>query len=911
MPLPNPIPALEPEVFRLDNGLTVILAPDRTVPIVAVDVSYGVGAKDEAAGRTGLAHLLEHLLFQGTAHFDRDFFKALQGVGGQVNGGTDHDRTRYWEVVPANYLGRALWLESDRMGWFLPALSAERFENQREVVKNERRQSYENRPYGTVGEELARLLYPQGHPYSWPVIGWMADIDALSVDDARTFFSRHYGPSNASLAVVGDFEPAVARELVQRYFGAIPPGPPLPRLTRFAPSLADTRRLVLRDRVALPLVVLAWPTTSLFAADAAALDVFAEVFGAGKTGRLFASLVYERQIAQNVYAVHSGHELAGALFVYALPRPGTTAEALQLALDEELAKALAVGISAEDLERAQATRITAEVKALERRGGFGGRADNLNAYQHYLGRPDAQRWDLQRYLDLTPEVVNATARRYLGERGERPRVELTVEPVPALRAATTGIANELERATLPGPDNDAPALRLPLPERATLANGLRLLLVRTPGIPAVEVSLLSGGGTATDPVDRPGLADLTLTMIAEGSLRADSSVRGSLELAGDLKRLGARLGSRIGDDYAALRLSTLRQSLEPSLALLAEIVSRPAFLDAELERQRLDRLTSLLELRENAEVIAMRTVYRALYPGHPYGHPRLGDEAANRAVTIPELRAHWAAHYQPRKTTLVVAGDLSLAAAEVLVNDAFGAWSGATGAATGGTPAPAVPLPPAHGPTRLYVVDRPGAAQSILAVAQHGIARTSPDFVVSRLANQVLGGFFSSRLNMNLRERHGFTYGARTSFTYTRVAGPFLAWAPVDTGVTRDALVEILAELADAAGRRPFTSEEVDFARGNLAASFGMAFETTGQIASHFGDLALYNLPDATFHQFVPQLLGLDTGVVNAFAQRLIEPARLAVVVVGDAARVLPTLADLGLGEPVFCDLEGRLPQQP
>jgi zinc protease len=898
---PNPLPAIEHEVVTLDNGLTVVIAPDRQVPVVAVDVNYRVGAKNERPGKTGLAHLLEHLMFQGSEHFDRDFFQALQGVGGQVNGATDPDRTRYWEMVPTPYLERALWLESDRMGHFLGALSPERFANQLDVVRNERRQNYENRPYGTLGEELARLLYPSGHPYSWPVIGWMADLDGMVIDDAREFFRRHYTPNNASLAIVGDVEPAAARALAERWFGGIEPGPALPRLRRHTPTVADPKRLVIEDRVALPLVVRAWPTVPAYDPDSAALDVFAEVFGAGKTGRLYQSLVYERQMAQNVYAVHATHELAGAIYVYALPRPGVELATLAAALDQELRSALARGIELDDLTRAQAARATAEVRALERRGGFGGRADSLNAYLHYLGHADGFREDLQRYLDLDPTRVVEAARRYLGAQGERPRVEVEVVPRPERRAGTA--PSQQERATLPGPSGPLPGPRLPVPTRLELDNGLRILLVSMPGQPAAEANLLVPHGTASDPAELPGLADFTTTMLEEGSWQADGSLRPALALAAELKRLGTRLASRIGDDWTSLRLSTLRPNLDASLTLLGEVVSRPAFLAEEVDRQRQDRLTTLRELREDPEVNALRTVFRQLYADHPYGHSRLGDEAANQAVDSGRLHGFWRQHFRPETATLVLVGDLDPAAAKALAARSFATWEPRD------TPAPlrTVPPPQPSVEPRLFVVDRPGSAQSVLAVTQVGLPRVGPDYYRSRLFNQCFGGFFSSRLNRNLRERLGFTYGARSWFTYGRVAGPFVAWAAVDTAVTVDALREMLDELSDAAGRRPFTAEEVEFARGNLVASYGMAFETSAQVAAILGDLPAFELPDDTPQRFAPAVSALDADAVNEFAQRFLGQQLRHVVVVGDLARLEPALAGLGLGPIVRCNADGRV----
>jgi zinc protease len=723
------------------------------------------------------------------------------------------------------------------------------------------------------------------------VIGWMEDLDRMELAALEGFFREHYTPSNASLAVVGAFDPGEARELAHRFFGAIPPGPPRQRLGRWVPRLDGVRRLTMEDRVSLPLVVFAWPTVPAYAPDAAALDAFAEVFGAGKTGRLFKSLVYERQIAQNVYATHLAQELSGALYVYCMPRPGTSVAQIHEALHGELLQALAAGVDHGELERVIAARTAAAVKSLERRGGFGGRADHLNAYLHYVGEPDFWRGDLQRYLDLDVETVNETARRHLGP----DRAELVVEPRPPRRVAVAGVAGPDERATLPGPMGPPPPLRLPVPELRDLRNGSRLVALRHGELPLLELAVLVPYGSAYDPPGRPGLADLTAAMLEEGTAR-----RSSLELASELKRLGSRLTTRVGDDFVAVRLSALETHLEPSLELLAEVVRRPALAPEELERQRQERLTSLLEQRDNPEAIATKAAYRALYGAHPYAHPRLGSEEFLRSVDIAEVDDFYARHFNPRAATVVAVGSPPVAHLADLLERVFAGWE-----SPAAPPPVELPAPPPHPERRLYLVDRPGAAQSVVAVVQLARARRTPDYLATRLANHVFGGFFSSRLNMNLREAKGYTYGARSAIYYGRVAGPLLVWAPVDTGKTAATVAEMLRELDDAAGARPFTADEVEFARGNLAAAFPMGFETPGQILSQLADLVTYELPPTEHHRFVPEIEALGVGEVNAAAADLFRADGVAVVVVGDGEAVLPDLERLDLGPLVRCDLDG------
>jgi zinc protease len=885
----NPLPAFPVAEHRLANGLAVFLLEDHALPLAAVNVNYHVGSMDERPGRTGFAHLFEHMMFQGSKHHDADFFRPLQDIGGTVNGGTDTDRTRYWELVPAAYLERALWLEADRMGFLLEALTPERLANQIAVVQNERRQNYENRPYGLVAERMAAALYPPHHPYSWPTIGHMADIAAASLEDVRDFFRTYYAPNNASLCLVGDFETDRALALVEKYFGAIPPGPPVSRPERWVPRLGGEVRLRIEDRVQLPRAYVAWPTTPVYAADDAALDVFARILGGGRTSRLYQQLVYERQVAQDAVAWHGARQIAGTLTLMLTPRPGHPLEAVEAAALAVLRELLEGGVRPDELARARTDIAAAYVRSIQSIGGFGGLSDRINEFHHYLGLPDMFRWELQRYLDLTPEAVAEAARRHIGAE----RVVARVEPRPPLAPSVHPDAAGVDRTVMPGPGAES-AFRLPPRQRFTLPNGLPVVLAEHHKLPMVSFSLIVRGGLAAEPDDRPGLADLTAALLKEGA-----GGRTSTKLAEAVEAEGAELSLATWPDATVASLSALRDRLAPSLALLVDVVTRPDFPAAELERLRRQRRVRLTQLRDQPHYLAAVTVQRVLFGGHPYAHPAAGTAASLDAVTLDDVRAFWRAAFVPANAVLVVAGAVTRTELEAALAG-FAAWPAG--------PAPVFDPPPAppHDGRVLYLVDKPGAAQSVITAALAGPPRATPDYAALTVLNAALGGQFVSRLNLNLREDKGYTYGARSRASFEVFAGTLTATAPVETRVTAPALREILAELEGVAGARPLAEAEIEYATGSLVNGYARRFETPDQIAGELLDVYLHGLPEDDPETLPARLRAVTPADVAAAGARHIRTDRLAVVVVGDAAAVRPELEAFGFGPVVTLDADGR-----
>ncbi len=875
------IPHLSYEFYRLANGLEVILVEEHRTPLVGVNVNYKVGSKNERPGRTGFAHLFEHMMFQGSKHFNDDYFKALQDIGGAVNGATNPDRTRYWELLPAAHLERALWLESDRMGFLLDALTQERLDNQRSVVQNERRQNYENRPYGLVWERLLGLLYPPDHPYHWPTIGFMDDLAAATLDDVRNFFSRYYAPSNASLCIAGDFSSAEAKELVEKYFGALPPGPPVASLARRVPTPSSGEvSLTMEDRVQLPRAYLAWHTVPLYDEDDAALAAFARILGQGRTSRLYRRLVYELGIAQEAIAVHAGQQLAGTFTVVLTPRPGHSLSQVEAEASAVLQRLLDDGPTPDELQRVAALTAARIIRCLQSVGGFDGLSDAINQYVHYLGEPDRFRWDVERTLQLSSERVRETARRYLGPH----RVAVRVVPLPTLAASSSAVAVTVNRTALPGPGRARP-LVLPPRRRFTLPNGLEVVHVEQRHVPTFAAVLVARVGAAADPPSLPGVAALTAAVLPEGA-----GNRNALQLAEELERLGAQLEVSVSADGFFLATSGLSPFASETLGLLAEVAVRPTLAEEEVERQRTRRLVQLRQLLDSPDYLARRAARRGLFGDHPYGRPTLGTPAGVAGSTPADVRAAWAAALVPGHATLVVVGDVGAHELERALEASFAPWEAPPPSLP---PLPAAPAPPER---LVYLVDRPCAAQSVIVVSLPGPPRATPHYAALEVFNAAFGGQFVSRLNLNLREDKGYTYGARSHFSYLRHAGEFLVTAPVETAVTAAALGEIVSELETVTGARPLTAEEVAYAAASLANGYLRTFETPAQVARALADAALFGLPDDALERFPQEATAVTEAQLAHLAPTVIRPAAAVIAIVGDRAAIETDVTALNLG---------------
>jgi zinc protease len=965
----------------LANGLRLILHEDHSTPIVAVNIWYHVGSKNEVPGRTGFAHLFEHMMFQGSKHYDNDFFVPLQEAGGTLNGSTNSDRTNYWEVVPSNFLELALWLESDRMGYLLDALTEEKLTNQRDVVKNEKRQNYDNRPYGLVSEQIAAQMYPPEHPYRWLTIGSLEDLNAASLADVSDFFRRFYTPNNASLVIAGDFQAAEARRLVEKYFGPIKRGPAVEPVVALPAHMEREIRVEMEDRVSLPRIYMSWHGVAAWATDDAELDTLSTVLAGGKGSRLYKALVYEQQIAQDVTAFNNSREIAGQFQIVATAKPGKTAEELERAIDEELEKLKGdAPPTEEEMERAYNARESSFIYSLQTVGGFGGRSDQLNQYAVFLNDPGYFQRDLARYRGVTAQEVSRVTSAYLTDKrlvlnvkpGARAKETAgppapagpasaiqppsqqtegaplpgaqsttappstsgptsggqasTVEPAAGARQPTraeaaattpagatppatlahTGIHDKHEERKQPGglyvppvakPD---PHLTLPLIQRRTLSNGLELVIVEHHGLPVVTLNMVLKTGAAADPRERAGLASITAALLDEGT-----RTRSALDISNELASIGARLGTGADWDLSGVSLLSVTHHIERSLAIFTDVLTNPSFPENELELQRNTRLTAIMQRRDNAQDIA-GVVYASLLYGreHPYGHPIIGDESSVRAVEIRDIKSFYQTHYRPNNATLIVVGDVRPDTLVGQLERAFAGWERAD--------VPPFTIEASRGRdgsgAGLYVVDKPGAAQSVIVIGQVGPPRATPDFFPLLVMNTMLGGQFTSRLNLNLREDKGYTYGARTFFDYRRGPGPFAASASVQTAVTKESIEEIMKELRGIRGEIPVTEAELEFSRQAIIRGFPRSFETPEHIANRLADVVVYELPDDYFNRYIESVSRVTREQVVDVARRHLDPSRMVTLVVGDRQEIEPGLRSLDeLGPTItFLDTEGR-----
>jgi zinc protease len=877
------LPEVRFEKYELANGLDVILHEDHTLPVVAINVWYHVGSKNEKRGRTGFAHLFEHMMFQGSEHAADDFIHRIEEIGGDLNGTTNEDRTEYWENLPSNYLERGLWLEADRMGYLLPAMTQEKLDNQRDVVKNERRQGLENQPYNKAYDFLPGLLFPSDHPYSWLVIGSMEDLSAASLDDVSEFFKLYYTPNNASLCIAGDFDPAEAKRMVEKYFAPIPPGPPIDRVMSWAPALTSVKRMTVEDNVTLPKTFMLWHTPAAFAPGDAELDLFANALSSGKSSRLYQSLVYEKQIAQEITAYVDSREIGGLFTIEAVAREGHTLDELEAAIDQELRHALDRGLQGDEVARAKTAYEAGFVRGLERIGGFTGRAGALNRYNTYLGDPGRLEWDLARYTGATAADVSRAARAHI-DLGRR----VILRVVPQGDPAAAGDTKAMAAAPEPKPE---PSFTPPAIQRARLSNGLDVLLVEDHDLPIVQANLVVRGGWAADPIDRLGTGSLTAELLDEGT-----TTKSALEISEAFRNLGAQFSSESDLDACEVHLNSLKKNLDAALGLMADVVLHPAFPADELERQRKIYLGRVQQESKEPFALVQNTFFKTVYgAGHPYGQPitGTGTEATLAAITAQDLVDYYRANFAPTNAAMVIAGDITMDDAVARLERAFRAWPAREVART------AVPDPKPRTGTAIYIVDKPGAPQSVILAGHPGIPRNAPDYAACQVMNNAFGGQFTSRINLNLREDKGYTYGAGSVFFPARGKGPFFLFAPVQTQNTKEALVEILKELHDVQGKRPLTGKEVADSKSNLVRSYPQEFQSLGVLANKMAQIVTYDLPDDEWVRYTRAVTSIDAATANEAAREHLHPDAAVIVIVGDREKIEGGIRALGVGEVV------------
>lgn len=905
------LPELNYETYTLPNGLKVITHEDHRLPLVAVDLWYHVGPLNERPGRTGFAHLFEHMMFEGSEHVgEKAHIKYVQAAGAtDVNGTTDFDRTNYFETMPSNQLDLALWLESDRMGFLMEGLNRELLSNQRDVVRNERRQG-EGRPYDLAEEQEYHLLFPKEHPYYASVIGSHADIESARIADVRDFHQQFYTPNNASIAIAGDFDPKALKSLLTKYFGPIPKGPAVPPVNVVTPPITSQKRATVTDTVQLSQVRIAWLTPQAFTPGSYDMSAAMSALGGTKASRLDEALVYKNQVAQSVTCGSDPLKLTAVTECVATARPGVKLEDLEATIWKEIGRLQTDGPTAEEVEAAKARAMTGKIVGLQRLGGFGGVADTLDRYNQYTGDPGFLPKDVAMLEGVSTASVKAAAAKYLTKDAAvvvytvpGKKVVDDVPRSPADTDATVKITNPYTpqfeaaqdwRKTPPKP-GPAPQVHLPVPQTFSLNNGLKVYVVEDHALPVLAAQVVARAGSDVNPESKGGLATLTTELMSDGT-----QSRSLQKLAQDQEVIGTSITPFASVDGSTTTMTVLTSYSQPGMELLSDVLQHPAFRTEDLERRRRQRLVRIQQETDNVAQMALRVGPKLLFGDQPYGMPSTGTTESVKSLTAEDVSGFYKAHYGPEDSALVLAGDVSMAQAKQLAEKYFGSWTG--------TASPSVNLPaaPAAQPTHVVIVDKPGAPQTALFAFGLGVPANSPEAPTIRVANYTLGGSFASRINMNLREQHGYTYGANSQYQSFRSGGEFVAGGLVRTDVTAPAAKEMMTEIRNFPAHPP-TEAELTAAKTALVQSLPGQFETVQVTAGAMGGLFLYDRPLDYYANLPAKYQAVTSTDVAKVAQQDLHPDQLIIVTAGDRAKIEPGLKDAGLGPVEVRNINGAL----
>jgi zinc protease len=887
------VPKIVFEKYTLPNGLQVILHVDHKLPMVHVNNWYHVGSKNERIGRSGFAHLFEHMMFEGSKDANTKYFSFIEKAGanlfeGGVNGTTSEDRTNYFESVPSGNLEYILWLESDRLATLTDVLTKEKLDNERDIVKNERRQGLENQPYGRWYMLIQENLFPYGHPYAHTVIGSHEDLTAASLEDVKEFFKTYYTPNNLSLAITGDFDVAEAKRLVAKYYGPIPPGPALDRPKHWVPVLSAEKILEAKDHVPQERTYFAWPSPAFFDPGDAELDLTSLILTDGLSSRLSKSLVYDKQLCSDVNSFQNSEEMAGAFIVWATARPGASLSQVEQTVNDEIARLARDGPTAEELNRAKTKWEFQYITGLERIGGFGGKADLLNTYNTFLGDPDKFAADVQRHRAVTAEGLRQITSKWLDTRN---RVLVRFHPETA--TAETGVA--IDRAKQPELGADRP-FQAPQGKSAKLDNGMQLLVVERADLPKVAVTLVTRAGSVDDPAGKEGLASFEVETIKRGT-----KTKKALEIDDELGNLGTSLEGSATLEYSTLNFEVLKRNLAPALAVLSDVVRNPNFPADEVEREKKKHLDMLAQQESEPNSIAARlSLALAFGRSHPYGHYPTGYPSTVEKLTPQDLLGFHDTYWKPGGSALILVGDVSLPEAIDLAKNNFGAWSG------GAPPIVTIPPPRPLGPGKVFMVNRPDAAQTVVFEILPGPPRTAPDYYALTLANAVWGGTAAARLGMNLREEHGYSYGV---FSFPRAYSKYGMWRAsggVQTNKTKESLVEFEKELKFIAGEKPVSEKELADAKHVRIRGYAQQFESMGRVAEQIVPLWVVGLPTNELQREPDELQKATLDSVNAAARKYAAPNGATLLLVGDLSKIEAGVRELNLGEAVILNAEGR-----
>lgn len=881
--------AIPYERFVLPNGLKLLVYEDHKAPIVAVNVWYHVGSKNEKQGKSGFAHLFEHLMFNGSENFKDDYFQALERIGGtDVNGTTNSDRTNYFQNVPVAALDQVLFLESDRMGHLLGNIDQELLDEQRGVVQNEKRQG-ENQPYGKQWDLLTKAMYPKGHPYSWTVIGEMEDLNAASVEDVHEWFKSYYGPANAVIAIAGDVNPKEIYAKVLSYFGDIPSGPTIERQEVNVPVHHGDTYQVYEDRVPETRILLAWNTPELGNKEDVHFDLISAILTRGKNSRLYKKLVYENQTASSAVSFQASSEIASNFITYVNVKPGGNAEIVKATLLAELDNFIKNGPTEDELKRVKALYFASFIKGLERIGGFGGTSDILASNETYSGDASNYKTALKYVQDATIEDLKATAQKWL----TKGKHTLICKPFPEYSV----VKSSVDRTKIPTVGTPKSA-NFPELERAKLSNGLKTILAKREGVPTIVMNLMVNAGYKSDHISSPGTASLAMNLLDEGTNEFNA-----LQINEKLQLLGANLSSYSDQDISNVYMNTLKPSFDASLSLFSEVILNPAFPQKEFERLKTEQINGIRNEKAQPITMALRVMNKYLYgEGHPYSNPYTGSgyEATVEKLTRDDIVKFYDTWMKPNNATLVVTGDIDMKELKSKLEKSLDKWK------EGSVPTIVFNKPAVNTKNTLYLMNRPDSQQSVI-IAGHLTEKYGAfsEIALEQMVS-ILGGDFTSRINMNLREDKHWAYGAGGFVMDAQEERPFLVYAPVQTDKTAESVKELQKEILEFVTTRPATQEELDKVKTNQVLKLPGQWETNAAVNSSLYNLVKYNLPDDYYQKYDANVRSLSLNELQNVSKKVVKPNAVNWFMVGDKAKISDKLNDLGFDNIIEIDADGN-----
>ena len=862
--------------YVLKNGLTLIIHEDHKAPIVAVNIWYHVGSKNEKSGKTGFAHLFEHLMFNGSENYNDDYFKAMERIGAtDLNGTTNNDRTNYFQNVPTSAFDVALWMESDRMGHLLGAIDQGKLDEQRGVVQNEKR-LYENEPYTLSEELITKGTYPKEHPYSWTVVGSMDDLNAASLNDVKDWFKTYYGPNNAVLVIAGDINPAEAKEKVEKYFGNIAPGPPIAKHQSWIAKMTGTRRQIAEDRVPQARIYKVWNVPEWGSKDLAYLDLVSDVLASGKNSRLYKRLVYDDQIATDVNAYYDGKEIGSQFIIQATAKPGEDLAKVETAINEELSKFLKGGPTENELKRVKTQYFSNFIRGIERIGGFGGKSDILSQSEVYGGSPDFYKTKLKILRDAKVNDLKYAAVDWLSD-GE---YILEIHPYPDFKAITSNV----DRSKLPE-TGTPPEAKFPAIQKDELSNGLKIILAKRSSIPIINFNLMINAGYAADQLAAPGTASMTMNMLDEGT-----KTRNSLQINEELQMLGSQMGTGSDPDHLYVSLSTLKSNIDKSLDLYSDIILNPSFPEHELTRLKSERIAQIKREKASPIQMGLRVFPLHLYgKNHAYGIPLSGsgyEETVEKFTKDDMIKFHktW---FKPNNSTLIVVGDISMDELKPKLERLFSGWK------KGEIPKINVGVVVQRTKPIIYLLDRPGSQQSIV-FAGNVVPPKDQDEIAVESMNNMLGGTFTSRINMNLRENKHWSYGSGSFIFGTVAQRPYLFYGLVQMDKTKEAMQEMYNEVKGILNEKSPTLDELTKIKLNQTQRLAGSWETNRSVGNSLVEMVKFNLPQDYFEKYSGKVKSLSLDDIQRAAEKVLHPDSLIWIVVTDAAKEENNIKELG-----------------